>query len=86
MPKNQTNGGKFSIRELDASYLDAVERGDMEAAQRGVIITEEQVRIYLRHKHLKAKQNIRKKYRTLIIISAQWRLYVGVWHSSCSSR
>lgn len=71
---------------MDASYLDAVERGDMETARRGVITPEEQVRIYLRHKHLKAKQNIRKKYRTLIIISALWRLYVGVWHSSCSSR
>lgn len=71
---------------MDASYLEAVERGDMATAQRGVITTEEQVRIYLRHKHLKAQQQIRKKYRTLIIISAQWRLSVGVWHSSCSSR
>lgn len=37
IPENQTNGGKFSLRELDAPYLDAVERGDMEAAQRMVL-------------------------------------------------
>ena len=37
--ENQTNGGKFSLitPEMDATYLDAVERGDMETAQRMVM-------------------------------------------------
>ena len=36
-PNMQEEGAKFSIRELDAPYLDAVERGDMETAQRMVL-------------------------------------------------
>ena len=39
IPENQTNVGKFSLitPEMDASYLDAVERGDMETAQKLVM-------------------------------------------------
>lgn len=36
-PNMQEEGAKFSLRELDAPYLDAVERGDMETAQRMVL-------------------------------------------------
>jgi hypothetical protein len=36
IPENPKNGGKFSLitPEMDATYLEAVERGDMATAQR----------------------------------------------------
>ena len=62
---------RYALREETMPFFDegASEEAEGIEPQRGVITTEEQVRIYLRHKHLKAKQNIRKKYRTLIEVS-----------------
>ena len=58
---------RFNLRDMP--FYDDGGTNEDTAPQRGIITTKEQVKIYLRHKHLKAQQEIRKKYKMFINVA-----------------
>lgn len=63
MPDLEENNTMHAVNVTD-SMRESVMQGQPRFALQDTISAEEQVHIYMQNKHLKAKQNIREKYRT----------------------